>query len=307
MAVTSSALPATELAKRAADKPLVIGRNLIEIAHGLGAASLVTNTTGTLAAGDQSAAGFDRRALTLRLRNALWKANAAGTAWYVVIDQGTTEEWVDALVIDQHNLDGVTVTVEADSTTPGAGAWAGATTVFTFAQVGTGLIFKLHATTKYKARYWRITLSKGSAFTPQAASIWLGKAVQFLHKSRRPFTPAPVGGANIVEHVSGSGVRTAYVESNSLQRRPGQQWDIAGRYKTSPSTDPEIFLYDLVDFWTHARSLNGGANAFWFCDDPTSAPTSAKLVYSPDPVLDLTEVGPQKSLLVLSTVEQGGV
>lgn len=302
MAVTSQAIPATDLTKRTANKPCIVGLNLLEVAHGLAAAQLVTNTTGTLGAGDLSATGFDRKDLTLRFSHKLWKGNAAGTAWYIVIDQGATEEWVDTLVIENHNFDTKDIKVEADSTTPSGDPWG--TTIFAFTQSGSALIFKLHASTMYKSRYWRIKVS-GSSFTPQCSQIWLGKAVQFLHKSNRPYSPTAVSAAEVITKKTKGGHRYAYIAGPALEERT-QTFQIAGTYKkVSPATDPELLISAIVDFWKNQRILRGGVNPFWYCENPTLDPTDAKLLYPVDPKLLLVEPGPLESLFTLATQQQG--
>lgn len=302
MPLTSQPIPSTDLTKRTANKPCIVGLNLLEIAYGLGATQLVANTTGTLAAGDSSAAGFERKDLTLRFSHKLWKSNAAGTAWYIVIDQGPTTEWVDTLVIENHNFDTKDIKVEADDTTPSGDPWG--TTVFSFTQSGSALIFKLHASTMYKARYWRIKVS-GTSFTPQASQIWLGKAVQFLHKSNRPYQPIAVGSAEATVKTTRGGHRYAYSSGPMLEERT-QTWQIAGVYKrTGATTDPELLLSAIVDLWTSSRGLKGGIAPFWYCENPTADPTNAKLVYPVEPRLQLVEVGPLETLFTLATRQQG--
>lgn len=274
MSVTTDTITAAELADRAAEYPCLIGRNLLEIAYKQDATQLVTNEVGDLATGDASATGFDRRRLTQRYKHRLWKGNSTGTAWYIVIDTGTDLQWTDALVVGpDHNLSGVDITVEADSTTP-AVPWTGATSVFSETLAADSNVF-LHASTMYKARYWRITLSSVSTFTPEATSFWLGKAIQF------PVAPLLASGTpnsyrgSAIEHRTAGGIPTRYVEHGALMER-SLSFLVDQHHEGTFFSDSER---GFDDFFKNANALNGGHAHFWYVDEPTADPGgTAKLV-----------------------------
>ena len=278
MAVTSQAIPAAELASRAAEYPVWLTRNLAEIAYKQAAANFVSNPTGTLAAGDASAAGFDRRKLTQRHKHLLWKGNAAGTAWYAVIDLGTDLHWTDAVVLGpDHNLAGKNLTVEADSTTP-AVPWVGATEIFASAAIVAGVNLRLHAATMYKARYWRVTLS-GASFTPEATSLWLSKAIQFpVAPLLSSSTPNSYDGDAIEVETKG-GIVYRYAKRGALMRRE-IAFNIPQHHEGTFYSDAG---YGLDDAFKNANALNGGLANFWYVDQPTAAPNSAKLMRLAEP------------------------
>ena len=263
MSVTTQAIPAADLTARAADSPLVIGRNLLQIAYLQAITQLVTNEVGNLATGDASASGFDRRKLTQRFKHVLWKGNSPGNPWYVVIDTGTDEQWTDALVIGPgHNLTGLTAVVEADSTTPSGDPWG--TTVLSGTIVA-GMNVLLHASLMTKARYWRISIDGAS--TPEATSFWLGKAVQFptwpLLSSDAPNSFR--GAASEVE--TKSGIPYRYVEHGALIER-------SLAWKVDEHNEGTFLGTDLEDFFTNSNALNGGHSNFVYVDKPNSAPNS---------------------------------
>ena len=309
MSVTTTSIPATDLAKRGKDCPLVVGRNILDLAYTNGTANLVANTAGTIAGGDASAAspnGID--VLQQRFRHKLWKFGSAQTAVYICIDMGSTLYDADTLVIADNNLNanGASVKVEADSTTPSGDPWG--TAIWPTFVVGAGNVFSLQAANKYQARFWRIKISAAGAFVPQASGIFLGKAVQFLNKSDRAYTPpnASIGGT--VLHSAGAGVGFISRTSASLEARV-QKFTIAGRAtpragQASPVSDPEIFLSNIEDFWKSSASLNGGARPFWYCEDPTTNPTGAKMIYPVSTKFDLVELGPFETQFVVQTKEQ---
>lgn len=266
MAVTSQAIPAAELADRAADCPVVIGRSLLEIAYKQAAAQLVSNESGAISDGDSSATGFDRRRLTQRYKHRLWKGDGAGNPWYIAIDTGTDLQWTDALVIGPgHNLAGLNIRVEADSTTPSGDPWG--TEIFDETIVAGTNVF-LHAATMYKARYWRISIVGAS--TPEATSFWLGKAVQFptrpLFQSSAP--TSRVGEA--IEVRTQGGIPSRYVIAGALLQR-NLTWMIDQNYAGGFFSDTD----GLDDFFENANALYGGNANFWYVDEPTTSPSSS--------------------------------
>ena len=273
MAVTSQAIPAAELVDRAADCPVVIGRNLVEIAYKQAAAQLLTNEVGNVATGDHSLAGYDRRRLTQRFKHRLWKGDSSGTVWYVVVDVGTDEQWTDALVIGPgHNLAGLTVTVEADSTTPSGDPW-GTTILSGTIGASTVATVLLHASTMYKARYWRISID-GGTFTPEATSFWLGKAIQFPTKPLFSSSPPNTYAGGAIEHVTTGGIPYRYITQGALRERD-LAWMIDQNHAGSFFSNAD---YGLDDFFVNDNALYGGNQNFWYVDEPTTAPNSALLV-----------------------------
>lgn len=304
MAIVTTPISNTDIAKRALDKPCVVGRNELERAYQAAAANLIANTTGTVAGGDASAAFPNGRdVLTMRFRHRLWKFGSSVATTYIVIDTGATLLDVDTLIIDTHNLSGYTITVEADSTTP-AVPWVGATTVFTFV-AGSANIVKFHAASSFKARYWRITISGGAgAFVAQAAGIYLGKAIQFLNKSDNPY-PAVISGHGVVDRkMTGGGVSYAYKIAGKLQVRK-QNFVFPGIYKYTAVSDPEIFIENFRDFFDNSNSIDGGFKAFWWVEDPATSPSTAKLVFFETPEFPPVNAGPQATHFSISTTEQG--
>lgn len=302
MAVTTEAIPAQELTYRAADKPLVVGRHAIEVAHAAG--SVRANTAGTVAAADASDATFGVKFLQDRFLHVPWKFGSSVTDLYIVIDTGIADGsgLIDALFIQgAASWAGRPITVEADSTTP-AVPWTGATTVFSFVMPVGGTTLKLHATTRYAARYWRIRIN-GAAGTFQANEILLGRAVQFQAKANYDVDPPEATTGNVIEHRSQKGgVRYGYRSAPSLQERL-LEFTVNGR---PTSTTPTAFLPDFKKFWQDSDQIHGGSKPFVYCEDPTSAPDAALLVYPNDTKLNLRVVGPMETTLVLDFTEQGG-
>lgn len=303
MAITSTAIPAGDLTNRAANKPLVVGRNVLEKAYGIAPANLVANTAGTIGGGDASDAAYGRRFLTNRQPGHLWKFGSSVTDLFLVMDLGAADasKDVDTFIVQGHNWDTCTITVEADNTAPAGVAWGGtgSTTVFSIAPVsGNALIVRLHATTMYKARYWRIRIQRGTGFVAQAAQVWLGKAIQFPVKSRYDWSPPEASASEVLVKKTKGGIRHAYRMSGSLQRR-SQTFEI-GDVPTG------TFLTDLKDFWDNADALAGGGRCFWYVEDPTASPGVAKFVYSIEPRFDVVQDGPYTSKFRLETTEQGG-
>lgn len=283
MAVTTQVIPAAELVSRAADAPLIVANNLLQAAYKLGAANLVTNKLGTIAAGDLSASTFDRRKLTQRFKHKLWKGNSSGTAWYIVIDTGgvaNADEWVDSVIVGPgHNLAGVNMTVKADSAaTPPDAAWAAATTVFASAALAAGVNVRLHATVMTKARWWRIDLTSGGAFTPEATSFWLGKAMQF------PEPPLLVSDApnsyvaDFIEVETAGGIPYRYKKHGALVERE-VAWLIKEHHKGNffgPAT--AAVGIDLDTVFRNVAYLDGGMRNFWWVDEPTTAPSTSAIL-----------------------------
>jgi len=302
MSITTTPIPSTDTAKRALDKPCVVGRNLLEIAYGIAAANLVANTAGTLAGGDSSAAapnGVSR--LVDRFLHVPWKYGSSVATIYICIDQGATTLDTDTLIIPAgHNFSGASIKVEADSTTPSGDPWG--TTLWSFT-AGSSAEVRLQSTNMYQARYWRIKIS-GSASVWQVPEIFLGKSVQFLNKAENPFPPTIAARGNVIRKTTGGGVSYAYKVS-ALTGYRKLTWKVGGVYKNSPSSDPEKFLTNFYDFWSNSNAIDSGSKPFWYIEDPTSNPGGAKLVYAESPDLPITQDGPQQSILTLPFVEQG--
>lgn len=298
MAVTTDAITAEDLAYRAANKPVAVGNNALETAYASGV--LRASVGGLVASADASDATYGVEFLQDRFIHVPWKFGSSETDVYIVIDTGSVDGsgLVDALWIKGGvSMAGRTITVECLDTTP-AVPWVGATTVFTFVMPAGGDTLQLHATTLHAARYWRILVS-GAAGTFQADEIVLGTAVQFPVKSRYEWVPpqAKVGGVNEVLSEKG-GVRKATRTAPSLQERQ-QKFQIG-------DTPTGTFLTAFAAFWEDSDQLNGGSNPFVYCEDPTSAPNDALLVYSNETKLDLVQVGPYETILTLDFTEQGG-
>lgn len=302
MAITTTAIPATDLSKRALDKPCVVGRNVVDIAYTNGTSNVVANATGTLAAGDSSAAapyGINR--LSDRLLHINWKYGSAAATVYICIDQSATTVDVDTLIIaNGHNLSGASIKVEADSTTPSGDPWG--TTLWSFTAGSTAEV-RLQAANMYKARYWRVKIS-GGATAWQIPDLWLGKAVQFLNKSEHPYASWASGKGGVIRQTTGGGVSYGYKTSSQTQARK-QTFKVPGVYKYTAVSDPELFLSNYYDFWTNTNAVDGGTKPFWYIEDPTTSPGSAKLVYATDTDLDYIQNGPYETIFHLSTLAQG--
>ncbi len=298
MAVTTEAISAADLAYRAADKPLVVGRNALEIAHASG--SLRANVGGLVAGADASDATYGVEFLQDRFLHVPWKFGSSVTDEYIVIDTGSADGsgLVDALWMDgAASMAGRTITVETLDTTP-ATPWVGATEVFSFVMPAGGNVLQLHATTRHAARYWRIRINGGAGIF-QANEIFLGRAVQFPVKSRYDWTPpqAKVGGVTEVRSEKG-GIRYANRNAPSLQER--QQKFQIGDIPTGN------FLAAFSSFWEDSDQIDAGSKPFVYCEDPTTSPNDAILVYSNETKLDLVQVGPYETILTLDVTEQGG-
>jgi len=238
------------------------------------AATFVTNTTGTLAAGDTSATGFDRGRAVKRHRHLGWKSTSS-TTHYIALDLGSIVHDCDTIAIEGHNLDTAVITVEADdSVTPTAGAGAWGTQVFSWVQSGNGNIYRLHATTMYRARYWRIKIVK-AAYVPEAKQIWIGKSLQIPKPALIDSSLPSAAGGSFIEQETKGGIVYRYKNHGSLKARAVQF--------LIPQVYTSTFFTDLATFQSGANHLDGGRRNFWWCDQPTTAPESALFVRLQEP------------------------
>lgn len=287
MAATSTAIPAADLAARALDAPALMALNVCQVAYDAAAANFVTNQTGTLAAGDTSATGLGRERLVKRHRHLKWNG-ASGTTHFVILDLGSIVHDCDTLAIEGHNLDGATITVEADDATlPTEGTAAWGTQVFNFVQSGNGTIYLLHATTMYRARYWRIKIVAAAAFVPQATQVWIGKSLQIPARALIDSDLPSVAGGAFIEHETKGRVVYRYRNHGSLIAR-AVSFLIAQAFTST-------FFIDLATFMTGANHLDGGMRSFWWCDEPTTAPGSALFVNLSEPMHRPRSRGPATS------------
>lgn len=278
MAATKTALDAAIIANRLANKPALVDRNYVQLVTTL-STDLRTNTDGRISVADASAANRDRKFLIDRFRHTWWEGNAAATAWYVIADLvAAGSNPFSSLILDHDGvaLNGCTLNVYGDDTTTppvgGGGGWAGAELIFGPIVLGSAqVVVALHATHEYSPRWVRIELTKGAPFTPKIRQAWLGRVVQLPNKSNYGSEPAEARASSTIEQETSTGILWDY-QTKRMKRARQQTFTFAERPKDG------VTLLALADAWENPNSLDGGANALWYIEDPTAAPASAIFV-----------------------------
>src|SRR5579859_3315510 len=307
VAATSQALPGADTTNRAANKPVVVGRNALELLNAGAISNLVSSTVGTLAAGDGSAAGHDRKYLIDRFKHTFWLAGSTSTDWYIAADLGTTPQWWDVVILSGLIVPtGTTLTVEGDTTNTPAVPWTGASVILNAVALpvvpagqSSAIFVNFQAANQWQSRYVRLHLNNALAFAPQIGECWLGNSVQFPVK--RDYGSASVnaqeGGG--VETETGTGILADYGIRGSRYR---------GKLNFNiPDSDLGTFLQtNMKDWFRNMNSLDGGRRCFWYVEDPTANPTGAIFVKLKNKVFDPLEDSPLKTKFSMDLMEQGG-
>ena len=211
------------------------------------------------------------------------------TTFYFGAVLGTSAPAFDCLAIIGHNLgtfSGLTVTAEiADNET----FTSNLHTIATFTPTDNKRIvtFDLKHTgsdpyrytpdgTTPTAQYFRLKMTRGTAFLPQIGEIWLGR------RRHLPF--------KLDEDLDDKRTVSSYADFESLGGTIKRYVHNKGRLERSGSTviDNAADIATVESFWSESDE---GTKAFLFCEDPSTAPEKAAVMHHQGG-LDFALVGP---------------
>jgi hypothetical protein len=293
MAYSSAALSANVLAAMAADKPLILGTNVL---RDMAAADLQWRTTGSFSSGSS---GTDTSYPTRRLYDGYvslaTRPSSAQNTWYLLM-QWSSAVAFDSICIIGHNFGAMTVTLQvaddaaftSNLVTLATWTLAGATlkrqTSFALTHAGGSAL-------KYSAVSYARLKFDGTSLRPEIAEILLGERRQLLHNPAEPWAPDDY-------HSEVSDVRTLGGQMTRYMWYRGQR-----RISAELSTYDTASATDLVTLYT--TDLAYGTKPFLWVDQPTTAPQKAFLMMLDDPDQSIPYDGPCERNWQIEATEQG--
>lgn len=292
MAYSTGAVTATELARRAKDYPLLIGRNWMRDYSAAkwrntgiwGDATDDTHTDGpVLCALDE----FDHE----------WTyPDSSGAARYLIVDFGSEIAEIDCVgirncygcaastvsfEISDDNAYGVNLLELASWVNPANGSHL---TAINLPSAGGG-------PARYSSvRYLRIKVA-GAAAIPKFGEVLVGRSRQLSHNPPEPFDRRNLLTMTKTSE-SDTGVRTQYVQRRKERR-------INAELLIGTDTDEA----DYEAFWE--TDMDGGAGCFLWIDQPTTAPTVAWWMLFPEPEMSKPRSNWAERRVPFDAVEQG--
>ena len=291
MAVSYAALSATEIALKAADKP-ILGGYAIPREPDDARWNTAGTTSGTDITEDEFPAsrGYDGKA------HLPTKPDTTGTLLYYVLDLGTDVEF-DAVALIGHNLgsNSATAVLQVDNSATPSGAFATPVDVATFTPSGDGRLIEwelMHTGSdplRYDTQFVRLKITAASGFTPEIGDLVLVRRRQLKHKASGIYDEYSFDGDSD-RSVSKSGVITNYIFNEGRFRM-----DFVFR----PSED--AYISDLVDWFLSDYA----ARPFVWCENPGASPNSWQLMVKENTSFRIPKTGWIEREFPLSADEQG--
>lgn len=298
MAWLGAAISASDLALRALDKPLLVGRNWLRDATTDPVwVPFAGASTGVWADTDQTATGFGTVRLSDNYSHLLSKPDDSEDVWYLLIDLGATTRTLDylALLRPEASFAGTQIDVQiADDNGYSSRLVTVATKTPTSdtARVVFDELFDTGTTPlRYSGVRWMRIKFTGVQETPTFGELIIGRSRQLKHSPNIPYD---------VKHLTS--------RSDTFESMSG----IVSRYthhknrkniSATISAYEDAFTSDFETFWED--DIDGGTLPFLWIEKPNSAPTEAywMMYKSPDLVASLD--GWVKRTYNIEAVEQG--
>ncbi len=270
MAYASAALPAAELALRALDKPLLIGRNWMRTT------AIVTRWSvgGTWATADTTDASGDRAYAYDEWDHLRTFPNAAQTDWYFLIDFASGIAEIDSLLlINPYGLSGVRIRAQiADNNAYDSNL----VTVCDVTPSTAARVVQLsldHTATNPRrytsVRWMRLWFFDAATCTPKFGELVVGRCRQL------PYKPAPPYDKNHLRtHQEIEKTDSCVYSSHVFAKK---QRVLSASFTLDSSTDSAA----LETFWE--TEIDGGTLPYVWIDDPTTTPANANWMREMEP------------------------
>jgi len=263
MTATATPLPATQLAYRNADKPLIIPKNRVEDCAGGYPRS--RDVVPNFDQPDQSSALFPATNLNDNTRRTQWRHGTSQTDVHILVDFGQSID-VSALLIegDDNTLANRTLDVLCSDSISMAGAlnFTILNPIAVAPLVDGRNVFLLDST--YRARYWDLHFDDNGegAVIYRLKQLWMGEQVQLPFHSRVPYDEDQ-GVSDFVDVRSRSGDITRIVYVPGLFRRDFSYW-----LRDAATAAALRQAYSDADGW---------GNKIWHIEYPNSGPKESAL------------------------------
>lgn len=288
MAWSSAALTAQQQANYAADRPILLGENLLR-----SATSIKWTADGNLASADISAAGTSTSYIHDGYTKLLSAPNADAAAHYLCIDLGAEYAFDTAVLFGTELCDSVVMAI-ADNAAFSTNLTTIKTTTTTGFQRRSKLVLNAAAgTTPYKftARYVRFSFASSPNDTPYISEIFIGERRQLAAHPLVPFdTDSMRSSVNDLTTSDGETTRYTYYRG---------QRTISANLQTA--ADP--YRADLLNFYRY--DITHGTKPFVYIEQPTTYPHVAYLMMMDSPELAYPWDGPCGRTMSLQASEQG--
>jgi hypothetical protein len=310
VAYSFASITADEIARAAADKPLLIPARSNALRRSTGVNSSRWTEVGTTAATDRSDANFPA-ANAFDLRTHVPTKEDGGTLsseWFLVSQMFTPFSDFDTLVILGHNLKSeanrIADPVDVELQIADDGAFTtNLETVANFSIPNNAIVenkrivsLSLFHTGSTALRYSNVEFARlrifsaGADIFPEIGEVLLGRRRQWKHAPDRPFGVDDQQ-SQFSDFVSGTGGRVRYLEQAQLRRFSGA---IAVNDATVRS--------DLLALRNESKGLS---SPIVWVTKPTADPGAAIWTWPTAGSFDLPEVGPGEDSFVFDLLEDG--
>jgi len=272
MAYSAADITAQEISDAAADYPLVLANNVLELAKGDGSFAAEWRTGGSFASGaDATSATYPTTAAYDRLSHIDTRPDSSQTTWYLMFNLGSTLNDFDTVVIGGHNLGSNSATVDLEIADDNAFStslvsliqWTPSTDI---RLVSVDLDEGANANPRRisDAQFIRLKIVAGAGFVPQVGEVYLGNRRQLHTRPAMGYNPDGVA-SNTSDFVSHGGVRTRYTWNRD------QQILLASMLSSTAAQATTI-----ESWWSDTQQ---GTQPFYWIEEPTTTPGKAALMY----------------------------
>lgn len=298
MALGGSDIGATEQAYFAADKPVVLGYNLLKDAISSGTVSWYTTTSsgGTPGGTDETDADYPEARMADDYTDAQSRPANAGANRDIRIDFGAEVTFDSIVMVNVDNEVGTFEVYTGDDASYTNMVQINVSTSLTgtrnrhafweFDYNGAGSSGPERITAQYLVLRF---LSGGPSVKVSIGDLWIGRRYQLTHQPNLPWGNNNLAG-EVSEFISSSGKRTRYIRHYGKRVMQG-----VVSVADSDSAD--------MDAWLALASE--GAGPFIWCDEPTTSPHQFYLMYMNAPVVQRSLVGYSERQYVIDATEQG--
>lgn len=301
MAWSSADIPAAEVALLAADKPVMLGQNLLRDASQV---FMSRDSILSLPASDDSELSRPSSLLYDGMTSARAKGNADDNQWFIHIDFGSSGVTFDSIAILNHNLWSEGTTLLRVQVFDDASYSSGAKTIYEDASFDTSrsddrrlAFLDLHHIgdsdpQRYTTvQYLRVLITGVAGSRPEIGELIVSRRTQLTANPIDPWDPNNLE-SGIRQFESSSGVVTSHVDNR-------------GRLRITPTIqeDNGDNIGELITFYQD--HTEGGTKPFLWIPKPTTDPDDAYLMAMDPPDLNGPTFGPEERRFTFNAVEVG--
>lgn len=301
MAWASADIPAAEVALLAADKPVMLGQNLLRDASQV---FMSRDSILSLPASDDSDPDHPSSMLYDGMTHARAKGNADDNQWFIHMDFGTDGVTFDSIAFLNHNLWSEGTTLLRIQVFDDDAYSTGAKTIYEDASFDTSrsddrrlALLDLHHIgdtdpQRYTTvQYLRVLITGVAGSRPEIGELIVSRRTQLTANPIDPWDPNNLN-SGVRTFESSSGVVTNFV-------------DYKGRLRIAP-TFTEHTAANITEIETfYTEHTEGGTQPFLWIPQPNTDPDDAALMYMVNPDLNSPSYGPEERRFTFEALEQG--